>query len=359
MMVHNTLDGNIQKEGRTGYRVSGNAKLSQARTAKKDEFYTQLPDIEYELKYYHKHFEGKTVLCNCDDPRISNFFRYFSLNFEKLKLKKLIATCYKSQQLDMFSWNDSERAIYLEYNGDKNNNRIPDPDEIGVYHLKKDGDFRSDECIEILKQTNIVVTNPPFSLFREYVAQLIKHKKRFLVIGNQNAITYKDTFKLIKENKLWLGASIHSGDREFGIPDNYPLKAAGFRVDENGRKFIRVKGVRWFTNIDYKERHKDLILYKKYNKTEYPKYDNYDAININKTKEIPVDYNGSMGVPITFMDKYNPEQFEILGMASSAGYDKEVVGIPFIGTKDARPLINGKNTYARIFIKHKKLKKDC
>jgi hypothetical protein len=332
--------------------MSKNTDLHKAKSGKKDEFYTQLTDIEKELKHYQKHFRGKTVLCNCDDPRISNFFRYFSLNFEKLKLNKLIATCYKNQQRDLFSKHDSKQAIYLEYDGDEN--KMPDPNKIDIFHLESDGDFRNQECIEILKQSSIVVTNPPFSLFREYVAQLIKYKKNFIIIGNQNAITYKETFKLIKENKIWFGQSIHSGDREFGVPDNYPITASGFRVDENGKKFVRVKGVRWFTNIDYKERYEDLILYKKYNKDDYPKYDNYDAINVNKTKEIPVDYEGVMGVPITFLDKYNPNQFEIIGMASSAGYDKEVVGIPFIGKKDARPLINEKNTYARIMIKHKR-----
>jgi len=332
-----------------------NKNLHKAKNAKKDEFYTQLPDIEKEMKHYKDHFKRKVVLCNCDDPRASNFFRYFSYNFEKLKLKKLIATCYKNQDMDLFSQNKSERAIYLEYEGDKNDNKVPDPEEIGIKHLKGDGDFRSEECIELLKQADIVVTNPPFSLFREYVAQLIKYDKKFIIIGNLNAITYKEIFRLIKDNKIWFGPSIHSGDREFGVPDDYPLNAAGFRVDEKGRKFIRVKGVRWFTNLDYAERHEDLILYKQYNPDEYPTYDNYNAINVNKTKEIPADYDGAMGVPITYIDKYNPEQFKILGMSASAGYDKEIVGIPFLGGKDARPLINEKNTYARVFIKNKRL----
>ena len=329
--------------------MSNNNNLQKAKTDKKDEFYTQLSDIENELKHYQKNFRSKTVLCNCDDPRISNFFRYFSLNFEKLKLKKLITTCYKSQQMDLFSKHDSEKAIYLEYVGDKNDNKVPDPDEIGIFHLESDGDFRSDECIEILKQCDIVCTNPPFSLFREYVSQLIKYKKKFIIIGNQNAITYKEIFSLIQDNKIWLGSSIHSGDREFGVPDNYPITASGFRIDGGGKKFIRVKGVRWFTNIDYKERHEDLILYKKYNKGDYPKYDNYDAININKTKEIPIDYKGVMGVPITFLDKYNPEQFEIIGMDRPTM--KELTG------KQTRFHLNGKEIYARIIIKNKQLGK--
>ena len=332
-------------------KVSNKKNLEKAFSDKKDEFYTQLYDIENELKYYQKYFRGKTVLCNCDDPRVSNFFHYFSHNFEKLKLKKLITTCYKSQDMNHFSKNDSEKAIYLEYEGDKNNNKIPDPDEIGIFHLESDGDFRNEECIEILKQCDVVVTNPPFSLFREYVAQLIKYNKKFLIIGNQNAISYVETFRLLHANKMWLGASIHSGDREFGVPDNYPLNASGFRVDGNGRKFIRVKGIRWFTNIDYEERHKDLILFKKYNKSEYPKYDNYDAININKTKEIPMDYEGLMGVPITFLDKYNPEQFEII---DAIGRYSLLEGATERTKGKYLTEINKKRVFARVIIKHKR-----
>ena len=322
-----------------------NKNLNQAKNAKKDEFYTQLVDIENELKHYKPHFKDKVVLCNCDDPRISNFFHYFSYNFEQLGLKKLITTCYKNQNRDLFSQNDSERAIWLEYYGDKNGNRVPDPEEIGIHYFEGDGDFRSAECVELLKQADIVVTNPPFSLFREYVAQLMKYEKKFLIIGNVNAVSYKETFQLIKDNKLWLGASIHSGDREFGVPNDYPLNAAGCRQDEKGNKFIRVKGVRWFTNLDYKERHEDLILYKSYNSENYPKYDNYDAINVDKTSESPMDYDGVMGVPITFLDKYNPEQFEIIGL------DRYVEDNPKYGH---RFTINGKETYARILIRRRR-----
>ena len=325
---------------------SSNISLQKAKKAKKDEFYTQLSDIENELKHYTEHFKGKTVFCNCDDPRISNFFHYFSYNFEYLGLKKLLTTCYKNQDPDLFSRHNSERAVYLEYYGDKNNDKVPSPEEIGIKYLKGDGDFRSPECIELLKQADIVVTNPPFSLFREYVAQLIEYDKKFLIIGNINAITYKEIFPLIKENKIWLGASIHSGDREFGVPKNYPITAAGFRIDEKGNKFIRVKGVRWFTNLDFEERHKDLILYKKYTPEEYPKYDNYDAINVNKTKDIPMDYPGAMGVPITFLDKYNPEQFEILG-------DSRYI----TGECNDINVINGKTTYRRIIIRNKRIQK--
>ena len=291
-----------------------NKNLNKAKEAKKDEFYTQLDDINNELKHYREHFRGKTVLCNCDDPRVSNFFTYFAYNFEFLGLKKLITTCYKNQNMDLFSQNQSDKAVYLVYEGDKNGDHIPNADEIGVMPLKGDGDFRSKECIELLKEADIVVTNPPFSLFREYVAQLIEYDKKFLIIGNVNAVKYKELFPLIMNNKIWLGASIHSGDRKFWVPNDYELNAAGCGIDETGRKYIRVKGVRWFTNLDYKERHENLILYKHYSPEEYPKFENFDAINIKRTEDIPCDYNGVMGVPITFMDKYNPEQFEILGV---------------------------------------------
>ncbi len=296
---------------------NANENLHQANRAKNDEFYTQLTDIEKELTHYKPHLQDKTILCNCDDPSVSNFFFYFTEQFEILKLKKVISTCYKNQNRDLFSEHKSEQAIYLEYTGDKNGNRVPDAEEIGIKHLKGDGDFRSAECIQLLQQADIVVTNPPFSLFREYVAQLMEYDKKFIIIGNMNAITYKETFRFIKENKMWLGASIHSGDREFGVPDHYPLNAASSRIDEKGNKYIRVKGVRWFTNLDYEERHEDLILYKEYDPEEYPKYDNYDAINVDITKEIPMDYAGVMGVPITFMDKYNPDQFEIVALGNS------------------------------------------
>lgn len=293
-----------------------NKNLNKAKEAKKDEFYTQLEDINNELKHYREHFRGKAVLCNCDDPRVSNFFTYFAYNFEFLGLKKLITTCYKNQDVDLFSQGQCEKAVYLVYEGDKNGNHTPDAEEIGVMPLKGDGDFRSPECIELLKEADIVVTNPPFSLFREYVAQLIEYDKKFLIIGHQNAISYKEIFPLIMQNKIWLGASIHSGDRKFWVPDTYELRAAGCGIDETGKKYIRVKGVRWFTNLDYKERHEDIILYKPYTNKEYPTYLNYNAIEVRKTAEIPLDYEGLMGVPITFLDKYNPEQFEIIGIGN-------------------------------------------
>ena len=327
-----------------------NSKLSNAKNAKNDEFYTQLSDIEKELKHYKRHFKGKVVLCNCDDPRVSNFFHYFAYNFEKLGLKKLITTCYKNQNADLFSQNDSEQAIYLEYEGDKNGNNVPDPDEIGIKHFKGDGDFRSEECIELLKQADIVVTNPPFSLFREYVAQLIEYDKNFIIIGHQNALTYKEIFPLIKENTLWLGYGFKGGAAHF-INTQYKDYAS---ADDHQEGMIRVSGVTWYTNFDISKRHEDLILYKQFNSDEFPKYDNYDAININKTKDIPLDYEGYMGVPITFMNKYNPEQFEIIGATESEGkgfsnglWDKE--------SKISQPVVNKKRVYKRIFIKNKRL----
>ncbi len=287
--------------------MAGNKKLREANKAKKDEFYTQLVDIENELKHYKEHFRGKTVLCNCDDPRVSNFFHYFSYNFEKLGLKRLITTCYKNQNRDLFSNNDSERAIWLEYFGDRNGNLVPDPEEIGINYFDGDGDFRSQECIELLKQADIVVTNPPFSLFREYVAQLMKYEKKFVIVGHQNAITYKEIFSLIKDNKIWLGYGFKGGAGHF-ISKYEDTATAG----DHREGMIRVSGVNWFTNLEISKRYEDLILYKTYNSEEYPKFDYYDAINVDKTSDIPMDYNGIMGVPITFLDKYNPNQFEII-----------------------------------------------
>jgi len=331
--------------------MANNAALRKADKNKNDEFYTQLCDIEKELSHYKEHFYGKTVLCNCDDPRVSNFFRFFALKFKEWGLKRLITTCYKNQDVDLFSQNDCEKAVWLDYYGNPNDNTSTDFSTVEVKELKGDGDFRSKECIELLKQADIVVTNPPFSLFREYVELLLSYNKKILIIGNVNALSYKEIFPYIKDNKLWLGASIHSGDREFGVPDSYPLTAASSRVDEEGNKYIRVKGVRWFTNLDYKERHEDLILYKKYSPEEYPKYDNYDAINVDKTSDIPLNYEDKMGVPITFLDKYNPEQFEIIdGIGRYSILNNEE-------TKKAGKylsMINGKALYFRIIIKKKR-----
>ncbi|MCR4612435.1 MAG: adenine-specific methyltransferase EcoRI family protein [Bacteroidaceae bacterium] len=336
-----------------------NKNMSDAMRNKKDEFYTQLTDIENELRHYKEHFRGKVVLCNCDDPYESNFFKYFALNFNSLGLKKLIATCYDGspitgQELQLFTFDDEGEDKRIAYkveitevkdvNGDGVVNLadvqyLLQNDKNVLTLLKGHGDFRSAECIELLKQADIVCTNPPFSLFREYVAQLMKYEKKFLIIGNMNAVTYKEVFPLIMKNKLWMGPSITSGDRKFWVPDDYELRAAGCGIDETGRKFIRVKGVRWFTNLDHKKRHEELILYKVYTPEEYPHYDNYDAINVDKTQDIPCDYDGVMGVPITFLDKYNPNQFEIVKFRK--------------GNDDKDLSINGKCPYFRILIRRK------
>lgn len=326
-------------------KTAKNSNFHSAKDNKQDEFYTQLSDIEKELKYYKQHFKDKVVYCNCDDPRVSNFFHFFSYNFEKLGLKKLIATCYKSQEVDLFSQNNNEQAIYLEYNGDKNGNFVPDPNEIGIKPLKGDGDFRSKESIDLLTQADIVVTNPPFSLFREYIAQLIEHDKKFVIVGSQNAVTYKEVFQYFKDDKIWVGYK--SGDMEFKVPEHYEERETRFRQDETGQKWRSLGNICWFTNLDISKRHEDLILYKTYNPEEYPTYDNYDAINVNKVAEIPMDYKGAMGVPITFLDKYNPDQFEILGI--DRPLVEEITG------KVSRFRINGKEIYARIVIKNKRL----
>ncbi len=327
-------------------RNATNASLSRAKKNKKDDFYTRLSDIERELKHYRKHFKNKVVYCNCDDPRISNFFHYFSYNFEKLGLKKLITTCYKNNQLNLFSNEDTDHAIKIEYAGDKNDNKVPDLDEIGVTHLNGDGDFRSDECIEILKEADIVVTNPPFSLFREYVEQLINYNKEFLIIGHQNAITYKEIFKLIKNDKIWLGYGFKGGAGHFH--SNYEDYAT---AGDHKEGMVRVSGVHWFTNLDFNKRHEDLILYKKYSPEEYFKYDNYDAINVDKTKDIPMDYDGIMGVPITFLNRFNPSQFKLVGSDISVknGELDYLIKKGWKGKID-RGYINGKRMYSRLFI---------
>lgn len=311
--------------------------LRNAKEAKQDEFYTQLVDIELELKHYKDFFRDKIVLCNCDDPYESNFFKYFAINFNYLGLKKLIATCYDGspivgEQLNLFDLlndNPTEKTAFkieITEVPDLNNDGAVDLSDVEqllksknnlLTKLHGNGDFRSEECIGLLKEADVVVTNPPFSLFREYVAQLMKYNKKFIIIGNQNAITYKEIFPYIKEDKLWLGVSIHSGDREFRIPDNYEVRSKSLRVDENGNKYIRVVGVRWFTNVDNKDRHEELTLYKTYTPEEFPSFDNYEAINVDKTSEIPDNYFGWIGVPITFLDKYNPDQFEIIGMTKT------------------------------------------
>ncbi len=364
--------------------MAGNSNLNAAAKARKDEFYTQLTDIEKELRHYKKHFQGKTVLCNCDDPFESNFFKYFVLNFNRLGLKKLIATCYAGSPianrqlslLDVTGVEENKNRPYkavvtqvYDTTGDGGVDMLDVAElfrsgENQLTELDGDGDFRSPECLAMLDGADIVVTNPPFSLFREYVATLMEHGKRFIIIGNINVVTYKEFFPLLMNNKVWIGPSIHSGDRAFYVPDDYPLDAAGCGIDETGRKFIRVKGIRWFTNLDFTQRHEEMILVKRYSPELYPKYDNYDAIEVSITVDIPCDYPGMMGVPITFLDKYSPEQFEIIGMAKRGAGDPALRS--HVYTKDEYPNYSDlnatptiwineklKNTYPRILIRNK------
>lgn len=318
-----------------------NKNLNAAKVAKKDEFYTQLSDIERELQHYWQHFRGKVVLCNCDDPYESNFFKYFALRFNQLELKKLICTCYNGSPVtgnelaihfDGFDDDEPKKIAYkveITEVKDENGDGAVDLSDVqyllknnkNVLSILKTGDFRSQECIELLKEADIVVTNPPFSLFREYIGQLMKYQKKFLIIGNMNSITCKEIFPYMQNNKMWIGPSISSGDRKFYVPDDYPLNAAGCGVDSDGKRFIRVKGVRWFTNLDHNKRHEDLDLVCRYSEDEYPTFDNFDAIEVGKTSDIPYDYDGIMGVPITFLDKYNPDQFEILGLTQIGCHD--------------------------------------
>lgn len=320
-----------------------NKCLSTASKEKNDEFYTQLIDIEKELMHYKKHFRDKIIFCNCDDPYESNFFKYFALNFNYLGLKKLICTCYDSSpiaytQLSIFGDtqktipNNNRKAYKIEITEveDFNNDGAFDLADVefllknkknSLALLKGDGDFRSEECIELLKQADIVITNPPFSLFREYVALLIAHNKSFVIIGNQNAITYKEVFPYLKNNIFWLG--YNAGAQVFEVPNSFERNNTFI---ENGKKYAKFGNICWFTNLDINKRHETILLYKQYNSNDYQRYDNYDAINVNKVTDIPYDYNGYMGVPITFLDKYNPEQFDIIGLLQSS--TDEFAGIP-------------------------------
>lgn len=335
--------------------------LAQAKSAKKDEFYTQLVDIEKELRNYKPYFKDKVVFCNCDDPYESNFFKYFALSFNALGLKKLIATCYNGSPVSgnelLLDFGDTvddpQKVAYKveitevkDVNGDGAINLadikyLMQNDKNVISVLKGNGDFRSQECIELLKQADIVVTNPPFSLFREYIAQLFEYNKKFLIIGNQNAITFKEVFPLIKDNKLWLGLTMNGSNRWFQVPDSYE----NYHKIENGHKFAFVAQVVWFTNLEHHVRHEELVLYKHYTPEEYPTFDNYDAINVNKATEIPIDYDGGMGVPITFLHKYNPNQFEIVGAMTSTKIDDYNFGYPYL---------NGNKIYARILIRKRK-----
>lgn len=321
-----------------------NSGLNRARKSKNDEFYTQLPDIEREMRHYRKHFKGKTVYCNCDDPRISAFFEFFTKNFEFLGLKRLVTTCYKSRDMDLFSQNDSERAIKLVYEGGAPNS-MPSAEDIGVTLLDGDGDFASEECQGLLREADIVVTNPPFSLFNEYVRQLDELGKKFIIIGHQNAITYTTIFPLLRDNRMWLGYGFKRNMAHFVAP-HYEDTAS----DADHREgMIRVSGVVWYTNLDIDKRHEEMILVRRYagNEDAYPRYDNYDAIEVSRTQEIPIDYDGVMGVPITFMTKYNPDQFEILGCNRGVGQDPN-------GVYGRSSFLSGKETFKRLFIRNRK-----
>lgn len=333
--------------------MAGNKNLHRANREKNDEFYTQLVDIENELRHYTQHFKDKIIFCNCDDPEESNFFRYFALNFEYLGIKKLIATHFDAEQ--------PTYKLEIDRELDLNSDGKIDFQDIQRIPLQQNGDFRSPECIEILKLADIVVTNPPFSLFREYVAQLMEYEKKFIIIGNQNAITYKEIFKLIKENLIWLGNGFSAGNAFFEVPEYYSSTQI-FEI--GGKRLAKFRNCNWFTNLDHAKRHEELLLYKTYSPEEYPKYDNYEAIEVSKVKDIPIDYLGAMGVPITFLDKYNPEQFEIIGLAN----DKRIIDDAFVQGReiyldDSHKKfvgmvlnVNGilKATYARIIIKHKR-----
>ena len=305
--------------------------LNNAKNTKNDEFYTLLTDIEKELSHYKDMFVGKTIYCNCDNPAKSNFVKWFYMRFNILHLKRIVATAYNLDGYGYY-W-DSDFATV-----DTKSIDISKEIEKDVRKLNGNGDFRSDECIKLLNQADIVVTNPPFSLFREYVAQLMEHNKKFVIIGNQNAITYKEIFKYIKNNKLWQG--YHCGDMGFIVPPYYEEKSTRFWIDANGIKHRSLGNICWFTNLDIFKRHENIILYKYYHPDEYPKYDNYDAINVDKVADIPCDYDGVMGVPITFLDKYNTEQFEIIKFRK--------------GNDDKDLSYNGKTPYFRILIKKKK-----
>lgn len=318
---------------------SDHSLLNKAKQNKKDEFYTQFCDIERELKYYQNHFKGKVVFCNCDDVRISNFYKYFATNFKQLGLKKLICACYDKDKYGLLNRSNKNLrgGFFYEYCGDKD--IVPIPTDF--VQFKSNGDFRSAESINLLLKSDIIVTNPPFSLFREYISQLINYNKKFLVISNINAITYKEIFTLIKNNKIWLGVNLGRGISGFIVPDNYELYGQEVTIDTFGNRIVSSNNCMWLTNLDNSIRHEYIKLTKHYksNESQYPHYDNYNAINVDKTKDIPIDYDGVIGVPITFLHKFNPEQFEIIKFRK--------------GDDDKDLAINGKPTYFRILVRKK------
>ena len=393
--------------------MAGNSNLHDSARNKQDEFYTQLSLIESELKHYKRHFAGKVVLCNCDDPYESNFFKYFAMNFNSLGLKKLIATCYvtspvtgkefdyyigKDGQISFLPVTDTEPILgekrpycveITEVTDENQDGRVDLADVEYLMRNKKnamtlldgDGDFRSAECVELLKQADIIVTNPPFSLFREYIALLEEYQKKYVIIGNMNAVTYKEIFPMIAENRLWLG--YNSGHFWFKVPDSYEIKKTDFKIDEYGQKWRRMGNICWFTNLDIEKRHENMPLFRTYSPDKYPKYDNYDAINVDRTVDIPCDYYGVMGVPITFLSQYNPEQFEIVAFrkgndgkdlvysftdnSQSVHVERERDGTARCSRTSAysfaeyrhpaangeRAYVRGQRKYARLLIRHK------
>jgi len=353
--------------------TSGNSQLTNAKRVKNDEFYTQLTDIEKELKHYKKHFKGKTVFCNCDDPFESNFFKYFVLNFNNLGLKKLIATCYvtspiSNRQLSLFdilgepeeNKNKPYKAVVTKVYDTTGDGGIDMVDVAALFktgenclaELRGNGDFRSEESLKLLAEADIVATNPPFSLFREYVSLLIERNKKFVIMGNKNSITYKEFFPYLRDSLVWAGATSLNGGRWMIMPKGTEVESATAKVNEQGETIVNIPGVCWFTNLDIKKRHEDLILVKKYNSDDYPKYSNYDAIEVSKVTDIPYDYAGVMGVPITFMDKYNPDQFEIIGMAEDNGRGFSGAESKWDGV-NPHCVIKGKNKFKRLFIRNK------
>lgn len=354
--------------------MAGNSNLNDSARNKQDEFYTQLSLIENELKYYKEHFRGKIVFCNCDDPYESNFFKYFAMNFNSLGLKKLITTCYVTSPVsgDEFQYfvDGGGQLAFLPVEGaapvqsDKHPYKVEitevaDENQDGridladVEYLMRnrkntmtlldgDGDFRSPECVELLKQADIICTNPPFSLFREYMAQLIEYKKKFLIIGNLNAVKYKEILPLFMTDTVWLGCN--SGHYWFKVPSNYEEKKTDFKIDETGQKWRRMGNICWYTNLDFEKRHEDMTLFRTYSPELYPKYDNFDAIEVSKTADIPCDYYGIIGVPITFMTRHNPEQFSIVGVLNSGSANEYDF---------AKAILNGKQLYARVLIQRK------
>lgn len=354
--------------------MAGNNNLHMSRVDKADEFYTQLSLVENELKHYRAFFRDKVVFCNCDDPFESNFFKYFAMNFNSLGLKKLIATCYATSpiigtQLSMFddgvplvSKGGKKKPYKIEITEVTDENGDGRVDLADVENLLKsrrnvltllkgNGDFRSAECVELLNQADVVVTNPPFSLFREYIALLMEHKKYFIIVGNQNSVTCKEIFPLIRDNMVWLG--YNNGHFWFNVPDSYEEKKTDFKI-ENGQKMRRMGNICWYTNVDIEKRHENMTIFRTYNPETYPTYDNYKAINVDTTLDIPCDYYGIMGVPITFMQYYNPNQFEIVGQTHSGDLSEAVEGLRTSTQYRHRGRIDGKEKYARILIRRRK-----